>query len=222
MRLIKVLIVDDHPAMGEGTRTIIESEQDMKADVLNESDKVLDILEKDTYDVYLIDLYMPRMNGIELTKKIMQFDPDAIVLIYTGYDVISHFNLLIEAGASGFVSKTSTREQLITAIRCSLRDEAVIPIPLLRQLKRAEASPMASKEKTYLKNISLTTKEQQILDGVSKGKTNRAIALELSMSQRSVEYHLTKIFSKLGVESRTEALLKAGELGLLSVSAVKK
>lgn len=74
---------------------------------------------------------MPKMNGIELTKMILEFDPDANILIYTGYDVISHFNLLTDAGASGFISKTCTREQLLTAIRCSLRDEAVIPIQLL-------------------------------------------------------------------------------------------
>ncbi|WP_339162255.1 response regulator transcription factor [Siminovitchia sp. FSL W7-1587] len=222
MRLIKVLIVDDHPAMGEGTRAIIESEQDMEAEVLTESDKITEVLKKETYDVYLIDLYMPKMNGIELTKMILEFDPDANILIYTGYDVISHFNLLTDAGASGFISKTCTREQLLTAIRCSLRDEAVIPIQLLKQLKRVEAAPSVNKGKQHLGSISLSRKEQQILEGISKGHTNRAIALELSMSQRSVEYHLTKIFSKLGVGSRTEALLKAEELGLLSLFSVKK
>ncbi|MBD8007623.1 response regulator transcription factor [Bacillus norwichensis] len=219
--MINVLIVDDHPAVGEGTRTIIESEQDMKADVLFESDKIMEVLEKGKYDIYLIDLYMPKMNGIELTKMILQFDPDATILIYTGYDVVSHFNLLIEAGASGFISKTSTREQLITSIRCSLRDEAVISIQLLKQLKRVESAPSVNEGKQYLEKISLSTKEQKILDGISKGHTNKAIALELSMSQRTVEYHLTKIFTKLGVGSRTEALLKSEELGLLSIFSVK-
>lgn len=151
--MINVLIVDDHPAVGEGTRTIIESEQDMKADVLLESNKIMAILKKEKYDVYLIDLYMPMVNGMELTKTILEFDPDATILIYTGYDVVSHFNLLIEAGASGFISKTSTREQLITSIRCSLREEAVISIQLLKQLKRVETAHQSTKENTWKKLV---------------------------------------------------------------------
>ncbi len=87
---------------------------------------------------------MPKLNGIELTKLILQKDPDAVVLIYTGFDIVAHYNLLIESGVSGFISKTATKEQLITAIRCALREEVVIPLQLLKQLKRIDASPSSS------------------------------------------------------------------------------
>ena len=218
--MVRILIVDDHPAVGEGTRAIIESVPEMNADVLTESDEILEYIKEGKYDLYLIDLYMPKINGIELTKIILEHDSEAIILIYTGFDLITHFNLLIEAGVSGFISKTATKEQLLTAIECALREEAVIPIQLLKQLKRVDTTPTINDGKRNLEDISLSTKEQQILDAISKGDTNKAIALKLSMSQRTIEYHLTKIFSKLGVGSRTEALMKAQELGLLSQSFI--
>jgi two-component system, NarL family, competent response regulator ComA len=159
---------------------------------------------------------MPKLNGIELTKIILQKNSDAKILIYTGFDIATHFNLLIEAGVSGFISKTDSKEQLITAIKCTLREDSVIPTQLLKQLRRVRSSPTTTEGIENLGNISLSVLEQQILDRVSKGQTNKAIAIELSMSQRTIEYNLTKIFSKLGVSSRTEAFIKAKEYGLLS------
>jgi two-component system competent response regulator ComA len=214
--MINVLIVDDHPAVGEGTRKIIEEEEDMKVNFITDIDKVLDILKENKYEIYLIDLYMPKVNGIELTKMILQTNPDATILIYTGFDLVSHYNLLIEAGVAGFISKTASPEQLITAIRCALREEVVIPLQLLKQLRRVDAGPTSNEGQQNLGDITLSHKEQQILEGIAKGLTNKAIAIDLSMSQRTIEYNLTKIFSKLGVGSRTEALIKAREFGLLS------
>lgn len=215
--MINVLIVDDHPAVGEGTKAMIDQEEDMRADVLSDVEEVIANLKEEVYAIYLIDLYMPKVNGVELTKMILQVNPDAKILIYTGFDLVSHYNLLIEAGISGFMSKTATQEQLITGIRCALREEVVIPLHLLKQLRRVNAGPSTSEGEQSLGDIILSSKEQQILDEVSKGLTNNAIAINLSMSQRTIEYHLTKIFTKLGVGSRTEALLKAREYGLLSM-----
>lgn len=215
--MINVLIVDDHPAVGRGTMAIIEQEEDMKADIITDAEKVMEVITGKKYEIYLVDLYMPKINGIELTKMILQVEPDAIVLIYTGFDIVTHYNLLIESGVTGFISKTASPEQLITAIRCALREEAVIPLQLLKQLRRVDARPSSSEGQQNLGDITLSRKEQQILIGISKGLTNKAIAMELSTSQRTIEYNLTKVFSKLGVSSRTEALLKAREFGLLSL-----
>lgn len=215
--MIRVLIVDDHPAVGEGTRAMIDQEEDMKATVLSDAEEVLVHLEENAYDIYLIDLYMPKINGVDLTKMILQVDPDAKVLIYTGFDLVSHYNLLIEAGISGFMSKTATQEQLITGIRCALREEVVIPLQLLKQLRRVNNGPSTEEGEENLGGIALSSQEQEILEEVAKGLTNKAIALNLSVSQRTIEHRLTKIFSKLGVSSRTEALLKAREYGLLSM-----
>ncbi|TYS63940.1 response regulator transcription factor [Bacillus infantis] len=214
--MINVLIIDDHPAVGQGTRSIIEQEEDMKANIITDTDNAMEILKEEKFEVFLVDLYMPKVNGIELTKMILQVNPEATILIYTGFDIVSHYNLLIDAGVAGFISKTAAPEQLITAIRCALREEVVIPLHLLRQLRRVEAGPATNEGQQNLGDITLSSREQEILDGISKGLTNKAIALNMSMSQRTIEFNLTKIFTKLGVGSRTEALLKAREYGLLS------
>lgn len=215
--MINVLIVDDHPVVGEGTKSLIEQEEDMIANVIVECEDIVSLIKEEAYDIYLIDLYMPKINGIELTKIILQIEPEAKVIIYTGFDLASHYNLLVEAGVTGFINKTATQEQLITSVRCALREEAVISLQLLRQLRRMSGSPSTTEDSQTIGELALSDKEQHILDGVSKGLTNKAIAINCSMSQRNVEHHLTKIFMKLGVSSRTEALLKAQEFGLLSI-----
>lgn len=214
--MIEVLIVDDHPSVSEGTKVIINQQKDMNVTVLTNSLEVMEHLEQATYDVYLIDLYMPELNGLELMKLIREKEPESIILIYTGFDIEIHYNVLIEAKVSGFLSKTATGDQIITAIRCALREEVVLPVCLFRQLKRIEMpSTDALDNETPLVNIRLTEKEQTILREIEKGYTNKIIARNLIMSQRTVEHHLTKIFSKLGVESRMEAVLKAQEHQLL-------
>jgi two-component system, NarL family, competent response regulator ComA len=214
--MMNVLIVDDHPAVGAGTKSMLEQEGDMQVDVTNEHEIVETLLKEKEYDVLLLDLYMPGINGIELAKAVRKSYPDLKLLIYTGFDLNTHFNMLVEADINGFVSKTATSEQLVTAIRCALRDEVVIPIHLFKQLRRSEASVGKSAETKEANGLSLNEKEQSILKEVSSGFTNREIAQTLHMSQRSVEYTLTGIFNKLNVRSRTEALFKAQELGLVS------
>lgn len=219
--MINILIVDDHPSIGEGTKAIIEQQADMKADVMTESEKVIDRLTEKKYDIYVIDLFMPKLNGTELTKLILRMEPDAIILIYTGYDVMMYFNMMMAAGVSGFISKTATAEQLITGIRCALREEVVIPLQLLKQLRREEAVPSTDDGQKKLGDITLSNREQQILDQVGEGLKNSVIAQNLNMSQRTIELGLTKIFSKLDVSSRTEAYVKAQEYGLLSVAEIE-
>ncbi|MGP4062509.1 response regulator transcription factor [Halobacillus litoralis] len=216
--MTKVLIVDDHPAVGAGTKSMLEQEADMKVDVTYENEQVEQLLKKNQYDILLLDLYMPGMNGIELAKSIRKTYPDLKLLIYTGFDLSTHFNMLVEADINGFVSKTATSEQLVTAIRCASRDEVVIPLNLFKQLRRSEASVSETSDSSDCNGFSLNEKEQSILKEVASGFTNREIAQTLHMSQRSVEYTLTGIFNKLNVRSRTEALFKAQELGLVSKS----
>lgn len=219
--MINILVVDDHPSMGVGTKFTLEQQADIQADVITDSEKVADLLGNKRYDIYLVDLFMPNLNGVELTKEILRKDPEALVLIYTGYDIMIHYNLILNAGAVGFISKTATHDQLITAIRCALREEVVIPIRLLRQLKRVDAGPVTRIVSSDLSEMTLSGREQRILEQVGAGVKNIAIADSLNMSQRTIELGLTRIFEKLGVKSRTEAYKKALEYGLLSVGEIE-
>ena len=116
-----------------GTKALIETE-DICADVLFDSAEYLSCITK-KYDVYLVDLFMPNLNGLEVTKGILKHDPDAAIIIYTGFDIEPHFNLLLENNISGIISKTASKEQMITTIRCAKRKEVVIPLGLFRQLR---------------------------------------------------------------------------------------
>lgn len=192
---------------------MLEQDPQIRVNVVLSAVEALDEVKKDQYDIILCDLNMPTISGLELTKRLIQEKPDRKVLIYTGYEINSHFNLLIESGVSGFVSKTVSREQLLNAIYCCMRDEAIIPLSLLRQLRRSEIK-FKRGDKTF-EEASINEREQEILQEVAEGRSNKDIAAKLHMSQRTVEYNLTRIFEKLGVRSRSEAIVEAARLGLV-------
>ncbi|PWW42187.1 MULTISPECIES: response regulator transcription factor [Paenibacillus] len=212
--MIRILLVDDHPSVVEGTKLLLEQDPEIQVTTLTLPMEALERLQIESFDLLLFDLNMPGISGLELTKRVISIDPDNRILIYTGYDISPNFNILIDSGVTGFVSKTATREQLLTAIRCAMREEAVIPVHLLRQLRRSEIHLSARKDQT-LNKVSITEREQEILQEVASGHSNKEIAAKLLMSQRTVEYSLTRVFEKLGVRSRSEAITEAMRIGLL-------
>lgn len=214
--MISVLVVDDHMAVGLGTKALIEKYEDMQVDFRQDSKEIEELLTYKKYDVYIIDLQMPEINGLELAKSILSIHTEAAILIFTGYDVDSHYNILMENGILGVLSKTSSESQVITAIRHAVKKEVVLPYQFVRQLRIVASLSNVKKEgvegKAY---VPLNEIEKQIIIEVSKGKTNKELAGVLNLSQRSVEYKLTDIFSKLHVSSRMEAVQKAKQLGII-------
>jgi two-component system competent response regulator ComA len=209
---MEILLVDDHRSVVEGTKMLIESEPDMNVTIETDVYLVSDLVRLRSFDVILFDLYMPNINGADLARKVLEDVPDAIILIYSGFDIAPHFNLLMESGVSGFIAKTSTREQLVQAIRSAARKEAIIPMQLLKQLRRQEIVVQGdhSNEKT-----TIGKKEEKLLRELAKGQSNKEISKTLLISQRSLEYNLTELFQKLNVNSRVEAIKKAKNLGIL-------
>ncbi|MEW9671601.1 response regulator [Ammoniphilus sp. 3BR4] len=213
--MIDILLVDDHLAVGQGTKMILEKEPDIKVTVLSSGEKALELLTTKVFDVMLFDLNMPVINGLELTRKVMAINSDTTVLIYTGYDIHPHFNYLMDAGVSGFISKSASKEELVTSIRCALNGQALIPIALLQQLRRMDTRITATPGQNQAEEITINEKEQSILQEIARGKSNKEVAQTLFMSQRTVEYYLTRIFNKLNVKSRGEALVEAKRLRLI-------
>ncbi len=211
--MIHILLVDDHPSVGEGTKTMIEQDGDMKVTVVLSAMDALDIVKKEQFDLFLCDLNMPGISGLELTKRLLQINPDYKIIIYSGYEIGSHFNLLIESGVSGFISKTVSRDQLQHSLRCAMRGEAVIPIQLLKQLRRNEVT--VPRSQLAAGDVSINERELRILQEVAAGISNKELASLLHVSQRNAEYQLTKIFDKLNVRSRSEAIREAQRLGLI-------
>ncbi|MCD5324311.1 MULTISPECIES: response regulator transcription factor [Pontibacillus] len=223
--MIHILLVDDHPSVGEGTKVMIEKEEDMKVTIVDAAGKALPLVEEQEFDVMLFDLRMRGMNGIELVKEVRALGKEAPILIYTGYDIGPYFNTLIEAGASGFINKTEPRDQLILSIRSVLKGKVILPIGLFKQLRRMEVQveqqvvkeeQEEQPEEEIQEDVSINSKEQKILIEVARGKSNREIASIYYKSQRTIEYNLTEIFKKLQVKSRAEAVLKSKQLGIIS------
>ena len=211
--MLEVLLIDDHPSVMEGTKLLLEAEGDISVQFALTAEDVLAMSNLRHFDVMLIDFQMPELNGIELAKQILRREPEAVVLLYSGYDCAPYFNAMIEAGVSGYVLKTANQEQLVTAVRCAARGEAVLPISLVKQLRKQSVNDASNQSSENA--VSITDKERLILREIASGKSNREIAEFLLMSQRSLEYRLTNLFQKLGVKSRIEAVSRARQLGIL-------
>lgn len=210
--MVKILIVDDHLSIIEGTKMLLEQEPDFHITIENSSLNALNEIKLHHYDVLIFDLYMPHLNGLELTKKALEYNPDLVILIYTGFDIKPHFNLLVEAGVSGFLSKTASREDLVTGIRCALRKQVVLPLSLVRELRRPGVITSGSNSQD---KVVLTEMEEKILAELAKGKSTREIATTLAMSQRSLEYSLTALYQKFGVRTRVDTIAIAKKMGLI-------
>lgn len=214
--MYQILLVDDHPSVMEGTKMLLEQEGDLAVTLAGTIDEALGLSRDRRFDVMLIDLHMPVMNGIDLARKILRDVPDSVILLYSGYDLSQHVNLMLEAGIAGLVHKTANREQLVTAVRCALRDEVVLPLPLVRQMRRVSGETVTGGFGEDAAAGSISGKEYDILKQIAGGRSNKEIAESLLMSQRSLEYSLTSLFQKLKVKSRIEAAMKAKSMGLLS------
>jgi len=213
--LINILVLDDHEAIGEGIKLLLEQEGDLHVTVVNSGEETLNILLQQTFDMFLFDVNMHFLNDLELLKRVQQLNPEVIKIIYTGYNIEPFFNVLVESGVSSFVSKTVSTENLIAAIRSALDGNAIIPVKLLRQLKIVESQKNKMEIMNQLIQYDLKKNELAVLQLVAVGKTNKEIAENLFVSLRTVEYRLTKIFKKLQVHSRKEAVEKIIKIGLL-------
>lgn len=214
--MIKIVIIDDHAIVGEGTKSILSKELDFEVEFKGSSVNFNKVITDKDYDVYLIDLHMPEFNGLQLTKKILQHHLKAKIIIFTAHDISSHFNHFMNVGVAGFINKSCSSEELVRTIRCAMNNQVIIPLELLSQLRMTEGKVMIDNGQ----EIQLTEKEELILQKVIDGLSNDLIADELFISRRSVERCLTGLFKKVNVTSRSELIVKAKQLGLVSEFSV--
>ena len=163
-------------------------------------------------DVVVMDIVMPGLNGIEATRKIKGIAPDTAILILTAYDDDEYVLGLLDAGAAGYLLKSARGRDLVGAIRAIRSGESVLhPKIIAKLLKRATIAPAGEHKASGL----LSERESEILKLVTSGMSNKEIAEKLFLSQRTVKAHLTNIFNKLNVASRSEAIVKGLQWGLV-------
>lgn len=205
MSKIRVVLAEDHAIMREGIREFIQRQTDMEVvGEAGDGEEAVKLVAQVKPDVVVMDIRMPKLNGIEATKQIKSQFPSTAILILTAYDSDQYIFALLEAGAAGYLLKGVKANELIDAIRAVYAGESVLhPVIASRVIQRA-VTPLASANKT---TEPLSEREMEILKLAARGISNKDIADKLFLSPRTVQVHLGNIFNKLGVASRTEAVL---------------
>jgi len=209
MNKIRVLIADDHALFREGTHSLIDHEKDMEVvGEASDGEETVKLVKELHPHLVLMDIAMPRVNGIEATRRIKTDNPATAVLILTAYDNDQYIVALLEAGAAGYLLKNVSGSDLVNAIRSVHAGEAVLhPTIAQKVFSRLGESSRSAEEPAQ--PAELSEREMEILKLAAKGMSNQDIAAQLYLSRRTVQAHLANIFRKIDVGSRTEAVLQA-------------
>lgn len=218
MDKIRVIIAEDHAVVREGTRQILERQEDIEVvgEAANGAEAVA-LVDRLNPDVALVDISMPVMTGIEATEKIKATHPGTAVLILTAYDDDQYIFALLGAGAAGYLLKDVPAAEVVRAIRSVHAGEPVLHPAIARKVL-ARFATEGQVERSVSSNDGLLTKrERDILRLAACGMSNSRIADRLSVSIRTVQAHLTHIFDKLGVGSRTQAVIAGLRRGFIDL-----
>ena len=206
---IRILLADDHHIVRAGIRQLLESAQDIQVIAeAGDGEEAQSLIQQHKPDVAVLDIQMPKASGIEVTRWVRSHLPGVGVLILTAYDDEPYVMAVLQAGANGYVLKTAKTEELIQAVRDVYEGKSALDPSITQKLmsnlfKRSEKTPIES----------LTDRELDVLRLAAKGFTNKAIGVQLNISDRTVQGHLAHIFAKLQATSRTEAVMRGVSLG---------
>ncbi len=212
--IIRVLLADDHVVVRAGIRQFLEQTSDIQvvAEASN-GKEACELIEQFKPDVAVLDIQMPLMSGIEVTRWVRSNHLSIGILVLTAYDDEPYVQAVLQAGSNGYVLKTAEPQDIIEAVRDVFDGKSVLDVTLTQKL----IAKLIGKTESPLIE-PLTDRELQILTLTAKGFTNKAIGMQLGISDRTVQNHLANIFQKLNAESRTEAVMRAVSLGLISTN----
>jgi two-component system, NarL family, response regulator LiaR len=216
MEKIRILIADDHAVVREGTRALLEREEDFEVvGEARDGEEAVKLIKDTQPDVAIIDISMPKITGIEVTKQVKPLFPSLAILILTAYDNDEYVFALLEAGAAGYLLKDVPGKEIVDAVRSVHLGESVLHPSIARKvIQRALISAAKASDTKF--EIELSEREIEVLKLAAKGSSNRDIAEALCISVRTVQGHINSIFHKLGVGSRTEAIFQSVKRGWLS------
>ncbi|WP_243557758.1 response regulator transcription factor [Priestia megaterium] len=209
----KILIVDDHLVVREGLKLLIETSD--KYVIVGEAENgrtAIELVQKLKPDVILMDLYMPVMSGLEAIKEIRRTNPAIPVIILTTYNEDQLMTEGIEAGAKGYLLKDTSLENLFESLDSAIRGETMLQPEITERIQNYKTKLLKEQSKA---KITLTPKEMTILQAVAHGSTSKEIAYDIGIAERTVKSKLTSIYNKLGVDSRTEAVVVAIQSGII-------
>lgn len=215
---IKILIADDQTLFREGIRDVLNGEKWLE--VVGEAAdgmEAVSLAKKIKPDVVLMDIKLPKLDGIAATRKIREYSTDINVLVLSSFEDEAHVLEAIQAGANGYLSKMLPATELVNAIKTFTTQGLVIPQQMMSKL--LSGLRQLGDKKVVSTQAGLTKTEIKLMDLLGKGLSNKELAKEMGCSLKTIKNHLNNAFHKLGVSSRTEAVVKAIEQGLISADA---
>ena len=220
MDSIKILLAEDHAVVRESIHESLSREAEFNVvGEASDGEEAVRLAQKLVPDVILMDISMPVLNGIEATRQIKLFQPSAAILILTAYDDEQYIFSVLSAGAAGYLLKDVGMQELVEAIKTVYKGDSVlhptIAKKVLQQIRSLKDVP--PKEQPH---DVLSDRESHVLRLAASGLSNNAIAQELHLSVSTIQSHLRSIFNKLGVGSRTEAMIQAMKKGLLTLKDI--
>ena len=218
--VIRLLIVDDEAMVRTGLRLILEAEADLR--VIGEAADGLSAIDAATQlrpDVILMDVRMPRLDGVEACRRLVEAS-GAKVVVLTTFDLDEHLFASVRAGASGFLLKASPPEELVAAIRAANAGNALVEPRMTKRLMEefARRPGLTPRGQVPTRLAALTERELDVLREVARGQSNAEIGETLYIGEATVKTHVTHILTKLGVRDRIQAVVLAYECGLIEPS----
>jgi len=208
---IRVLVVDDQALVRSGLRLVLQGRDGIE--VVGEAangEEALRAARRLRPEVVLMDVRMPAMDGIEATRRVLAENPVCRVIVLTTFDIDEYVYAAVAAGASGFLLKDITGDQLAASIKLVSTGEALLAPTITRRLIERFARPMAASGAL----ASLTSRETDVLKNLARGLSNAEVAADLHLSEATVKTHVTRLLGKLGVRDRVQAVIVAYESGI--------
>jgi DNA-binding NarL/FixJ family response regulator len=204
--MIRLLLAEDHPVVRAGLESLLASADDIEVLAsAGDGEDAVALAKELSPDVVLIDLSMPRLDGIEATKRITAIDPAIRIVILTAFSDRERILGALDAGALGYLLKDAAPDELLRAIRAAARGEAPLAPKAASEVLAARAGR---------REVDLSNRELEVLALVAEGLPNKLIAQRLEISEKTVKAHLTRVFERLGVTDRTQAALWAQRHGI--------
>jgi DNA-binding NarL/FixJ family response regulator len=216
MAPIRVILADDHAVVRKGIRQVLEETGDIQVVAeAGDGEEALALVAEHRPEVLVLDIRMPRLSGVDVTRRVAAEYPGVRVLVLTAYDDDPYVFALLKAGAAGYILKTADSDELIRAVRAVAANRSALAPEIAQKVLQQFTGGARSVGDEVVQELS--ERELQVLRLAGKGLTNRAIGVQLAISDRTVQGHLANIYSKLHVTTRTEAVLKAVRLGWLTL-----
>jgi len=214
---IAIMLADDHPLLRQALANVLNKEADFEiiAEV-GDGEEAVRLATELVPDVVIMDISMPKLNGLEATRQIKAKCPNIAILVLTVHSDSEHILGILEAGAAGYLTKRVFGEEVIHAVRGVASGETVLSTPILQQILK-HAVQFMPKPLNLDAGEKLSSRELRILKLAARGMSNKDIALKLELSPRTVKAYLAEIFSKLRVSSRTEAVITGLRAGFLTL-----